>query len=83
MRPNSCHSLPRPTPDTKLIVQDGYFTAPANRTGPFTRVPRYVEIPFRMTSACVAGPNNPGDPGCGAFPELGLPACPHLAGQAV
>jgi hypothetical protein len=78
MTPNACHSKPRPSADRMLIVQDGYFAPPANRAEAFTRVPRYVEVPFRMTVACVAGPNMV-DPRCGAFPELGLAPCPHLA----
>jgi hypothetical protein len=66
-----------------MIVQDGYFSAPDNPAGFFTRKPRYVMIPFRMTCHCVAGPNNPTDPGCGAFPDLGLGPCPHLTAPGV
>lgn len=81
MKPNPCHSQPRPTPETKIIVQDGYFAPPANRDGAFTRVPRYREIAHVMSCACVYGPIS-NDPRCGAFPELQLGPCPHLAGSA-
>lgn len=79
MIPNPCHSKPRPTPETKLIVQDGYFTDPLaqQRGEPFVRMPRYVEIAHVASCACVYGPGNK-DPRCGAFPELQLGPCPHL-----
>lgn len=77
MKPNGCHSGKRPDENTRLIVQDGYFDPPANREGPFTRVPKYREIKFVMSSPCVAGPDM-SDKRCGAFPDLGLEVCPHL-----
>lgn len=41
------------------------------------RTPILADVPHRMSCACVYGPMN-NDPRCGAFPDLGLAACPHL-----
>lgn len=78
MKPNGCHSVPRPTPATTIVVQDGYFPDLRGKftTIGFSRTPRYKEIPHVMSCECRYSVTTE-DPRCGAFPDLAMPVCPH------
>lgn len=83
MTPNGCHSKPRPTPQTRIIVRDGWTAAiPETAMGrdELAAAVRFVPVRHVMSCACVYGPTN-NDPRCGAFPDLGLAPCPHLTGD--
>jgi hypothetical protein len=75
MKPNGCHSQPRPTPETRITVQIGYWD-PAPNGQQHTRTARYTEIPHVMSCDCRYSATTE-DPRCGAFPDLGMPVCPH------
>jgi hypothetical protein len=45
----------RPPFASTMVVQDGYEPLPPNGSPLLPRVPRMVEIPFRMTPGCVYG----------------------------
>ncbi|MBV8060813.1 MAG: hypothetical protein JO253_04725 [Alphaproteobacteria bacterium] len=49
MKPG-CHSKPRPTSNSTYTAQSGWREYEAN--GAIVRVPVYIKIQFRMTSAC-------------------------------
>lgn len=73
MKPNGCHSMPRPTPATTYVAQKGWSDVYGQ---PQARMPIYVDVPHVMSCACQYSQTT-NDPRCGAFPDLAMPVCPH------
>lgn len=68
---NGCHSLPRPTAQTMIPVQDGWCYVVDESTKAITRVAQVRMVPHAMTTACQYSRSTP-DPACASCPNINI-----------
>jgi hypothetical protein len=71
-----CNNGKRPVANAPILVQDGYFGGYDPVHAAIARTPKWVTIPFVMSTECHfdASANDPGCKGCAHAPHLRSPA---------
>jgi hypothetical protein len=71
-----CNNGKRPLANAPILVQDGYFGTYDPKYAAVTRTPKWVTIPFVMSTECQydASATDPACKGCAHAPHLRPPA---------